>query len=178
MWRSSVSVLILLLLIWLTGHHAVTRQAPVTWTTYSSVDGKFSIEFPGRPTSTTRPQGTDSKSSLTYVSSVASSSRTFAVDYFDLEAVPGDKDAIENVLSAARDRLMNTQSLRLIDENEVAVSGYSGRSVTMTSADKRMVFSRLIVARSRVYRVWMNVPASEVTADIVGRFFDSFKVIE
>ena len=41
-----------------------------------------------------------------------------------------------------------------------------------------MVFSRLIIARARVYRLWMNVPASEVTSDIVGRFFDSFKVIE
>ncbi len=178
MWRSSVLILILVLLVVITSRHAMTTQAPLTWTTYSSVDGRYAIDFPERPTSTTRPRGTDSQSSLTYVSSVASSSRTFGLDYFDLEALPRDKEAIESVLNRARDRLVNTLALRLIDEKEVAVSGYSGRSVTMTSTDRRMVFSRLILARSRVYRIWMNVPASEVTADTVGRFFDSFKVIE
>ncbi len=156
----------------------VTSQSASEWKEFSSPEGKFSILFPGTPTTGYRPAGADSDTSVTYVTNFQREEKAWTVAYFDLPTVPSDEQSIKKLFDQTRDRMLKMYSSRLASEEDMILMNYPVRAFRTKPDDRNRVFyTRICLVRQRLYQVWALTGRDKEKSDDVVRYFDSFRPV-
>ena len=150
---------------------------PHSWQTYSSPDGTFSIDLPGKTTFETRQTPLESGGTMAFhtisVASVRNSAYTLA--YVEHENV-GEKSP-EQALESARDGSLRKAEGTLLTQNRITVQGFPGLDMQARARGNTFMDSRMVVVGNRLYMI-MAVAASEQDREpkTLKRIFDSFKL--
>jgi hypothetical protein len=135
-WRKSMIASIKLaspILSFLLFFQLISQQ----WKEYTSQEGKFMVLLPGEPTTGFRPPGGDSRSSVTYVINLQTSTAAFDISYFDHPEPITDRAASRKLLDETRDRVRRMYSLSIQDEAESTLMEYPGRALNAKTTDGR-----------------------------------------
>jgi PsbP-like protein len=150
---------------------------PRSWQTYSSPDGTFSIDLPGKTTLETRQAPLEGDGTLAFhtisVASVGNSAYTLA--YVEHQNV-GEKSP-DKALESARDGSLRKAEGTLLTQNRIAVQGFPGLDIQARAKGNTFMDSRIVVVGNRLYMI-MAVAASEQDRNpkTLKRIFDSFKL--
>jgi hypothetical protein len=102
----------------------------------------------------------------------------YSVVYTDINPLERFGNTDDRLLDQAADGLKNAQPpARVLSSKNVTVSGYSGRELELDMQGQKRVV-RIVVTRTRVYRVIAGGPLTPTTDPRVRRFVESFKLTE
>jgi hypothetical protein len=153
-------------------------QSVADWKEYVSHAGKFSVLFPGTPETGYRPVGTDSATSVTYVANLIVGERAWTVAWFDLPKAVTEESEIKSRLEQTRDRMLKMYSFKAAKEESLSWMDYPACAFTTKPEEQgRVMLSRIILVKQRVYEVWALVEANAVNSEFVTKYFDSFKPV-
>jgi hypothetical protein len=139
------------------------------WQQFSSGPGNFTILMPGKPT---QESDTDADGSITHNFTVVNGETVYLVTYSDLaeevtQVEPGEIfDAVCGGYAADGDRLVN--------QREIELSGYPGRSVELKANDGMSGKASMYLIGNRLYQLLLISPESGEGK----QFFDSFQLTE
>jgi len=145
------------------------------WRSYTTREGKFTIEFPGRPWVTSQSVATPSGMVTAYDYRVVQllHGATYEVGYMVanaavLEMMGGGQ--IGNICDSAVNRMGGT----VIEQQDLTGAGYTGREVKFKAPGYTQARLRVFLAGDRIYTLMVSpVPKRDGEAR-VGRFFNSF----
>jgi len=169
------AVTVTLLILWLTG-----SGTTVTFHTYTSNQGAFTVEVPAESMALTIDPFTflDQKvSRFTHEADAAGG--TFRVIHFDLPQgmiTPPETNNILNALAASFilpvNGVINTSS-------EITVQGYGGISITANGSSEDQATeagAMIIIVSNRVYMAGWHAPRKELKKKYRDHFFSSFRL--
>ncbi len=156
-----------------TGIRPVPIETPVTWKPYPSVEGRFTVDFPGEPT---RTRKNDGGVRLTYSAEIRPRNSTFTVVCadFDPQAV-GEPGAFLN--GYAEQFQKHTRSRR-----EMMLGKYPGLELTLEDEQANGMFwltiHRLLLVCERMYDVIASSPRDKKSDSDFDHFFASLSVTD
>ncbi len=139
------------------------------WQQFSSESGNFTVLMPGKPT---QKSETDADGSVTNDFTVVNGETVYLVTYADLvkevtQLKPTEIfDAVCEGYAADGDKLIN--------QREIKLNGYPGRSVELKATDGISGKASMYLIKNRLYQ--LLVISSKVEDE--KRFFDSFQITE
>lgn len=148
------------------------------WYPFRDADGRFSIDFPGKPTRSEEPSTLAGGSVMEQKLESEAPSATFLVDYCDLPRRFASIDT-RVIFDAFRDGIVTSPQKRLVRETTLRYQRYPCRQLEYRLSDPARGYAatmviRLFFIRSRMYVLSVNAAAH---ADTYQRqFFDSFAV--
>jgi len=158
------------------------ESKPESWKNFSSSEGRFSADFPGTPTLTTRIAGGERQATL-YMYSLGTSA-AYGVSYFELGSADGGPDAAKKALDAGVEGVIKDYGSDQLTVSEVPVAGYPARLLTKRLKNGYTLRVKMLVVGTRQYQVTSVVPSAEaIGAENVSlyesaskRFMDSFQL--
>lgn len=172
--------------------HSPARVEDVTTTSkeFKSVEGRFTVNFPGTPNLMETSANTALGPLKTHVAILETGSAVYYVSYTDLPAGLETPEEIKLGLDSSRDQAVANGN-RLIVENDVTVAGVGGRELLMEK-DGQIMRARFFYLKKRLYQLIIGAPAGLVFRDgkssanpadrtelyetTSKTFFDSFKL--
>ena len=161
-------------------HGAAARpeRSAAKWITYTSLEGRYTINLTEQPKLSTQSMKTASGDTLVQYMAAASADPTYLmVGYFDYPAT------VTFSLDAARNGMVKSINGNVVDEDSISLGGSPGRAIKiLAKADGGIDFidrARLYDINRRMYILQCLVPVSNEGAGaihICNQFFDSFKV--
>ena len=139
------------------------------WQQFSSEAGKFTVLMPGKPT---QESDTDADGSITHNFTVVRGETVYLVTYSELVDVvtqlnPSEIfDAVCGGYAADGDKLVN--------QREIELSGYPGRSVELRAKDGTSGKASMYLIGNRLYQLLLISPNLEDGK----QFFESFQVTD
>ena len=158
-------------------------SASGNWQTYSSTEGNFSAQFPGKPKEQKRsaesPQGTVSGVEASYVDDAKQ--RLYLTRQVSLPIPPGtklDKANIEKVLDSGRDNTAKTSGATVQGETKISNSGYPGREFSMTLPNGAAAKVRIFINPDslKAYQAIVATKAGKVDFPEANTFLESVKI--
>jgi hypothetical protein len=157
-----------------------TGSASPEWTTYTSPDGLFSLDFPGIPKSKEESKG---KVTLKVVALKQSGGNEFSLQYSELpqplEALRIPENA-EKVLDANRNGILKSGLFTLSREDKIMLGRFRGRFLETAGARNTD-----LVARWKIYLIdqylFQLVVSGDKTFSLssdADRFFGSFRILK
>ena len=154
---------------------AVLAQA---WQSYANAAGKFSVEFPGKPTFEKRtvPSAAGPLPLNNFTVSANAGATAYIVSFTDYPAaITGNADP-QKMLIGARDGQLKNLDATATSDKIVSVNGAPGRDVQFKSTKGYTGRCKLVLLQSRLYQVLaLTTNGSGKPADFA-RFVDSFKL--
>ncbi len=144
---------------------AVGCAKPIQWQTFTSKDGRYSIQMPGTPTS----QSQQVKGLTMHVDKVELGDSAYAVSYID--AAAGVKPDLDGAVKGS----VNGAKGELIQSKEITIEGKPGREFSFKAADK-VGSSRIFADGNRLYQILVVGSTTAIGSDNVQKFFTSFKL--
>lgn len=159
------------------------ERKPESWKTFSSSEGRFSADFPGTPTLTTRVAGGEKQATL-YMYSLGTLA-AYGVSYFELGSTDNGPDAAKKALDSAVEGMIKDYGSELLSVAEISVGGLPARLLTKRLRNGYTLRVKMVLVGTRQYQVTSVVPSAEaVGAENVSmyeaastRFLDSFKLV-
>lgn len=147
----------------------------ITQAPYKSVEGKFSVMFPKKPTATSQDVPTDvgNIKMYTFMAEV-SDSQVLMVAYSDYDAKLIEAAEPFTVLRGSRDGVVSQFQAKLNSETEGKFSGFPCIDFT-ASGDTYFTSYKLILANNRLYQVGILKVGTAVTKTDE-TFIKSFKI--
>lgn len=155
------------------------------WKPFESIDGGFTIAFPGKPTSHSQTVEANVGPLVNRIHGLDIGVAVFAVTFTDipLPAPSNDRELINHALDAGRDRALARTGGKLISESPLTLDGYIGRYVLYSEPDS-LTHTQSYFVGKRLYQIivvsedYRNSPAADQKffKDLVNRFFTSFKL--
>jgi len=150
---------------------AWSQQKPVD---YQPKDGRFTIQFQGKPKETTQSARTQAGSLTVHTATFATrEGSVYLVSYTDFPAAmtrPENRDAL---YKGVRDGLLAKDG-KLVSETEVKIDGAKGRELVVDRNKQQMRF-RIVVKDARLFQLGAVGTGPFVTGEEVTAFFDSFE---
>jgi len=153
-----------------------------SWNNFSSSEGRFSADFPGTPTLTTRVAGGERRATL-YMYSLGTLA-AYGVSYFELGNTDSEPDAAKKALESGVEGVIKDYGSDQLTVSEVPVAGYPARLLTKRLKNGYTLRIKMLVVGTRQYQVTSVVPnAQAIGAENVSlyesasnRFMDSFQL--
>jgi hypothetical protein len=144
------------------------------WQTYTSQDGGYSVELPGKPhEEIRRVPGPTTSVLMRYVATQAPDrSGVFGVAYLDLPPAIQDPRAAAAQMECTPQRLKG----QLLSKYDVNVQGYRGREYKVQREQGVTTVRTLLVGR-RIYELIVNAPSQNEGGEVRERFLSSFKLL-
>lgn len=162
----------------------------VTQKEFKSIEGGFTVRFPGTPKLEEQTANTGIGPVKTHLAILETGSAVYYVSYVDLPAGLETPEEIKAGLDSSRDQAI-AGGHRLISESEVKVSGVDGREL-LVERNGLIIRGRFFYLKQRLYQLIFGTPASlafrngkssanpadrtEHFETTTKRFFDSFKL--
>jgi hypothetical protein len=141
---------------------------------YESKDGRYTIQFPGKPKESTQTAKTQAGALTVHTTTFATrEGSVYLVSYTDFPAAmtrPENRDAL---FRGVREGLTGKDG-KLVTEKDVMVAGAKGREVLVDKSKQQTRF-RVTVKDSRLYQIAAVGTGPFVTGAEVTAFFDSFE---
>ncbi len=166
------------------GRPVAVEENPEAWKTYSSTPCRFTVLFPGTPTTTDNSYDTDF-GRCDAQSYTVKASAEYVVSYTDyVMELELDPKEFNKTLDYIRDGSMEKLKAKILDESAVSVDGHKGRMIRLATPDESITTVKAFAVEKRLYLIIVTTPAVSQTADglpvnqsWVTKFFDSFKVV-
>ena len=157
-----------------------TQSTQPAWVTFSSPEGRFSLQFPKQPTPDT--QEVDSVvgklKMYTYLSS--SSTVTYMASYADYPTVP-ETDRQQPVLDGVRDGVVRKLEAKLFDETKISIDGNPGREFRMSKTGQdgqELIYHwRAYLVGRRLYQVAAGYYKRDSQSRELPKYFGSFQLL-
>jgi DNA-directed RNA polymerase subunit RPC12/RpoP len=139
------------------------------WQTFTSEEGRFSVQMPGKPQESTENQAMWQ----VHIFSVVRPAQDlgFFVHYYDLTVEKPDVNFIFR--NNVRAQLPKGNEVK---EQNITLDGFPGREFTVEAANHVTVIRRAYIVKKRVYLVTVSSSRLQSYQGDVQKFFDSFKV--
>jgi hypothetical protein len=143
---------------------------------YNSVEGRFSVLFPGAPTQDTQ-QVTLPDGDLMTIHQFQSAENNVAylVLYNDYPAKYAGGDA-QSLLESVRDRSIESAKATLSSDEPINLAGVPGRAVKFTGGDGITYIARYFLDGPRLYQLIVTVGAGSMAAQ-ADDFLNSFRIL-
>ncbi|HYL92828.1 MAG TPA: hypothetical protein VEW69_06695, partial [Alphaproteobacteria bacterium] len=146
-----------------------------SWHQYTSPDGKFSVELPGKPVwepkTITRTDGTN----VTYhhVKAQPAARSYYSVAYYDRGSAEADA-ILDRIQSGTLKAVQGT----LISMKPITLNGLPGRELQMSTPKGVTLTEHIVVDAERYYMLVVSTERSQSTeSKDAQHFFDSFKLL-
>ncbi len=142
---------------------------------YTSIAGRFSVQFPGSPTQKAQQVALAGGDTMTiHQFLLDGDNMSYVVMYNDYPAeyVGGEPQA---VLGRVRDGWVKTQKATLISDGAIDLGGVPGRAYKFTDKDGIVYVARDLLDGQRLYQLIVTVGAGASATDAEA-FLDSFKI--
>lgn len=162
------------------------ENSPPAWKAYLSVEGGFSILFPGDPIQETQSieaaPGVQFNLRIHKLKSLAE----YSVMYADYEIPVGDPAVAQNVLDNGAKGAVASVNSELLELKKITLYGYPGRYLKERLPSGEIMRVNMLLVGQRMYQVAITTPREQGTsAEIVkayetmaDKFLNSFKLIE
>ena len=153
------------------------KLLPHRWETYTSPNGAFSIDLPGKPDVETKQTPAEDGSVITInvVSLQPTSHLAYSCAYTDRQGT-SDKSP-KQILESARDGSLAKVQGTLLSQKQVTAQGYPGLEWQARARGNSLVDARAFAAGNRLY---MITAVATVEQDrepkTIQRVFDSFRI--
>ena len=174
---------LLLVFMFLLGIWPVVQQAS-GWREYVSNEGKFAATLPAN-VNTNMVLTNISKARLqTYmVSANDSDLNEYLVSWTEYAEGKFQNRDLEKTLNRMRDALVQTKNGKILAESPVSLGSHTGREITFSTPEGRLIRVRFYFVTNRVYQVlaetWQDKSKINQTEDagVIDRFFNSFRLL-
>lgn len=142
--------------------------------------GGFTVHLPGTPGEQRQTVQTASGAVAVtlYLLDLAGGEKTLVVGYSELPASGIKPGTEEKRLESARDGAVASAKGKLKREGRITLGKHPGREFVIAVSDKVEVRTRMYAVRNRLYQALAVGPPAWVHSAEVGKFLDSFKLIE
>jgi hypothetical protein len=151
---------------------------PYHWQTYTSPDGSFSIQLPGKPTvePTQVPVPGGRTTKIDFITASPTPRTAYSCVYFDQESIAGKSP--DEVLVAARDGSLRKIQGTTLNEKRIEVEGYPALDTHASARGNELFDSRIIIAGKRVYMITAFASTKEDRQEKTEqRVMNSFKIL-
>lgn len=163
------------------------ETGPPAWTEYSSVEGGFSVLFPGTPGDDT--QLLDAAPGVQFklrIHSLKTPSAECSVMYADYPIPVGDPAVARGVLDNGAKGAVASVNSELLELREIALDGHPGRYLKERMPRGEIIRVKMILVGQRMYQIAITTPREEgATAETVRRyeavadkFLNSFRLLK
>ena len=151
---------------------------------YTSPEGRYRVQFPGKPKITEQTVPTPVGPIITKVASTKDWSRTERmVMYADFPGGlihTGNKD---RMLDGACQGMATEANLVILSKTPIAMNGHPGREVSFETqeghrAGKMTGRARIYLVGDRLYQVFIAGPTGRITPETMESFLDSFELLD
>jgi hypothetical protein len=142
-------------------------------------DGRFSANFPGRPTTSLQTVATDAGPTIAHIfENHVPQGAIYTVVYSDYPAGAMSKTMPEGVYEGAINGVMGQTGGTLRSSTAITAGGVPGREAVIDATQRKSMFRvRFFLTGDRLYQVaYEGSPGSETGKDAVG-FLDSFNIL-
>jgi hypothetical protein len=162
----------------------VDEHMPEVWKQFRSVDGGFSILFPGEPKETIQVQSFQEQQFSTHLFQLLSPNAEYEVSYVDFPVRVDEQEKIEGTLDGIRTDTIEKDKGRLLKESPLTIAGRPGRYINWRTEKGAVWQARYFLAGYRIYMLSFGVPDEAASEEInkfreslAGKFFDSFRLV-
>lgn len=153
----------------------ILRSNTAQWREFESKDGRFSVQFPGRPQRTEQKTRTDIGHVISVRYTVNHSGRvTYDLMFNDFPKAQIASVKAERLWDAARDSLIYQTGGRITSEVHTMHNGARARQFEIADKDGTRFIVRLLFADNRLYQLLVASPYG--AAAEAQRFFNSFSL--
>ncbi len=142
---------------------------------YSDYAGKFKIQFPGQPTTSSQDQKTDIGNVTLYQFMYETESSVYMVSYVDYPADklnPNKKELLTN----AKNGFVNALNLTVSDEGFITYGQHQGIRFVASDSEKSCVMRDYLVD-NRLYQLGI-LQFGKISEQAENDFFDSFELVK
>jgi hypothetical protein len=155
-------------------------RAEQDWTTFTSKEGRFSIEMPGQPVKTETHQKSFVGTVTNHIFTAESGKDTFTVDYSDIPHVALHFAGPDTIYKHAKGALLKQTFSKEVSYTDVTVSGVKGKKLVYDTPPvqghpKMRGDAILVLVGARLYVIDGVVRETEADANSQ-RFLSSVKV--
>jgi TonB family protein len=157
------------------------ESKPESWQTFTSPEGRFSIEFPGKPSPTNQPAGPSGNVTLHMYS--LGTLAAYGVSYFDFsdEGADGARKALDLAIQG----VIKDYGSDNLTVSEIELEAHPARLLTKLLANGYMLRVKAVVVGARQYQITSVVPKQQIIGpqnialyeSASSRFLDSFKLV-
>ena len=158
---------------------AAAQSAPESagWRVFTSDEGRFRVDMPGKPVKTTETRSTIVGSLTGYRFEFEQEDSFFLVEFRDLPRVATLFMSSKSLVAQATDGLLDYAKGPVLRNEEITVDGEPARALryTVTNRDNQTARARVILADRRLYLLIAGVPDKAGEETKATRFLDSFE---
>ena len=162
----------------------VDEHMPEVWKQLRSVDGGFSILFPGHPKETTQVQSFQEQQFTSHIFQLLSPNAEYEVTYVDFPVRVDEQERIEGTLDGIRIDTIEKDKGQLLKESPLTIAGRPGRYINWRTEKGAIWQAKYFLAGYRIYMLSFGVPDDDACEEIkkfreslAGKFFDSFRLV-
>lgn len=153
----------------------IPRSKTAQWREFESKDGRFSVQFPGRPERSEQKTKTEIGYVVSVRYTVSHSERvTYDLMFNDFPKAQIASVNPQKLLDAARDSLLYQTGGRIISETHTLHSAVRARQLEIAGNNGMRYVVRLLFADNRLYQLLLA--SRHPVASDARRFFDSFSL--
>lgn len=158
---------------------AAAQSAPEGpgWRVFTSDEGRFRVDMPGKPVETTETRSTIVGSLTGYRFEFEQEDSFFLVEFRDLPRVATLFMSSKSLVEQATDGLLDYAKGPVLRNEQITVDGEPARALryTVANRDHQTARARVILAGRRLYLVIAGVPDKAGEKTKATRFLDSFE---
>lgn len=145
---------------------------------FQSKEGKFAIQFPGKPTESKQKQKTVVGDVDVYLFAIVQKDRAFLATYADYPRGTIAKQGLQDSLDKARDGNIKGVKGKLVSEKKITLKKKDdGREALIALPDKNGAYRvRIYLVGDRLYQVLVAGPDDFAKGKDATAFLDSFEV--
>lgn len=148
-----------------------------TWSEFHSVEGRFKVLLPTKPTTQTLSLETPQGRITHYGFTAAQSGVICIIEYADLPKQVATPDNIKAIFDEVRDQLLKTVEGKLANETIISLDAHPGRElkINLRGGTAR---ARFYMVNERLYQLaFMEIVFLDKPSSAMDKFFDSFKLV-
>ncbi len=147
-----------------------------SWQTLNSKEGRFKIDFPGKPANQSQPVTLPNLTSTTlYMWTLETPTNNYMTGYNDYP------DALvrinsETLLKGARDGAISMTGGKFKSEKKISYGVFPGREVTYMVGGDKTIIQRIYIVNNRLYQMAVGFITGKEAPNDTAKFFNSFVV--
>src|SRR5262245_17563822 len=153
-----------------------SEEPKTEWKSFTSKDGRFSVQLPGTPRQKTVPTMSDFGKAVLIFHTVALKEAMYTANFCDFPVAVKDVP-VDKFFDASREGALRNLQGKLESERKIKLNGHPGREQAIKLPEDGKIFrARVYLVGQRMYQVVILAPKDVAFSKEADTFFDSFKL--
>lgn len=170
----------------LTSKNPQAGNSPQAWKEYSSVEGGFTVLFPGEPTRETQVMEAAPDARFKLFIHKLKTLAEYSVMYADYPIPVGDPAVAKNVLDYGAKGAVAAVNSELLELKEITLDGHPGRYLRERMPGGEIMQVRMLLVGQRMYQIAITTPREKDSSvemvkayeAMAEKFLNSFKLLK